>query len=199
MLSTVEKKEKTQLFQDLDRLDSLSDEEVDIDRSSSPGTPSKRPSRQSNLKLKRSISAGTVADMEEIKRKRKASQEISNPDRTAAPKPSLTRAATLPGKLVTGKKPPKLKRNITDLSNLEARKKGTGRPKLKSLPTWAKIAAVPAEQQIFKGLVFCRFHDFLALLSYPNSACSLCAKQRRRFWSSHTHPPGHPLWCTMGA
>lgn len=153
MLSSQEKKEKNKFFRDLDHLDTVSGNDDDTDVLSSSETPSKKPRRPPNLKVTQSLPAIDTVDMEGNRRKRKPSQEIlKSSDRH----PSLKRAATVPEQSSTLKIPPVLERNVTDLSNLEARLKGEGKPKLKPLPKNRRVAKVDRDNQIFKGVVICR-------------------------------------------
>lgn len=163
MLSAQEKKEKEQFFRDLDRLTAFGREneaEIKPDLSFSDIVP-KKATDPLNAKSSKTIPTLTAEVNEQTahRRKRASSQDFSVPATRSDPPPRLDRAATLPehspGKPIP--RPKRMKEDFTDLSNLKARMKGEGYPKLKRLPKWAaNRKPIPVDKQIFDGLVFCK-------------------------------------------
>ena len=182
MLSAEEKKEKEDFFRDLDHLEDLDDdgeEQADIN---APESPPKRRSNKVNTNMPGSspVTKGAVDLKRTRSRKRKPSREVPQSRQRASQHPRLTRASTLPEqdseqkaqgiprlaramtlpeKGLTKPKSSYLSRTFTDLSNLEARLKGTELPKLRALPKgkiWKPLADIPTGKQIFQGLVFCK-------------------------------------------
>ncbi|EXJ58697.1 hypothetical protein A1O7_06126 [Cladophialophora yegresii CBS 114405] len=179
MLSAQEKKEKEQFFRDLDRLGDLDEDTQEEVTLSVPVPPLTDPQTKPAVSMPRATLAPSKAVIEEktpLSQKRKQSEDAAQPDQRAVrqprlarsstlpeqqpaqkgrPIPRLERAATVPEKGSTKAKHPKLRTNFTDLSNVQARLKGEGRPKLKQLPKFAaKMKPVDPDKQIFKGLVF---------------------------------------------
>lgn len=164
MLSAAEKKEKEQFFRELDCLNAFGgDDEVDTKselrfRDIAP----KKATLQLNAKLTKPAPAPTAeADEQKVPhRKRASSQDDSVPAAKSDPPPRLDRAATTPEHSPRKPMPraKRMKEGFTDLSNLKARMKGEGYPKLKRLPKWAaNRRPIPLDKQIFDGLVFCKF------------------------------------------
>ncbi|KAJ9607850.1 hypothetical protein H2200_007929 [Cladophialophora chaetospira] len=174
MLSEEERKEKEDFFTELDRLEDLDSNDEEVASMSAPESSPKRPSS----KMK-GLAAEGMVDLERGEsRKRKPSRDVpQSKQRASQPprlprastlpeqeselqppvKPRLARATTLPEQSPTKTKPTKLKRTFTDLSNLEARLKGTELPKLRPLrkgKNWKPLADIPPGRQIFRGLVF---------------------------------------------
>ena len=96
----------------------------------------------------------------------------------ATTKPSLSRAATIPGGS-TKSKAPQPEVDFTNLSNFDDRLNGMGKPKLRPLPKGklSKLADFPIEKQIFRGLVFCKHTRRLDHILTSNISTRLCAKQ----------------------
>ncbi|KIW32120.1 uncharacterized protein PV07_03690 [Cladophialophora immunda] len=153
MLSSEEKKEKDQFFKDLYHLDSLDDGESEA----GPillGQPPKRSPPEHSARTPKIDPSMKMIDMDRRQEKRKLSQTAPQPEPKSElqpPRPRASSSAPIPTKK---KKPPRAKRNVTDLSNIEARMNGSGLPRLKPLPKRVKMGSIPPDRQIFKGLVF---------------------------------------------
>ena len=183
MLSAEEKKEKLEFFRDLNRLLVVDDEDDGQGGFSSGKVLSKSIPNEPKIKVPGSDPPLTreVTNMERFPtRKRKPTEDVLQSEKRAAPHPRLGRTSSLPEQGLKQKTPlnPSLARSatlpeqgsmkskalqsgkpFTDLSNLEARINGTERPKLRPLKkgkTWKKPAEIEPEQQIFRGLVFCK-------------------------------------------
>ncbi|KAH0844883.1 hypothetical protein AYO21_05788 [Fonsecaea monophora] len=151
MLSSEEKKEKDQFFKDLYRLDSLDDEES-VKKPNVSEQPHLRPPLAQKAKAQGAEPTSKINVSERQLRKRKLSQTSLNLEQRSARQPSPPKAHAAPN--LPQKNPSRTNRNVTDLSNLEARMKGLGLPKLKPLPKRTTMGYMPLNRQIFKGLVF---------------------------------------------
>ncbi|ETI22334.1 hypothetical protein G647_06408 [Cladophialophora carrionii CBS 160.54] len=179
MLSAEEKKEKEQFFLDLDRLGDLDEDEQEEMILGDSEPPPMRCLTKPAASIPRAILAPSEEVIDErtpLSRKRKQPVEAAQSDQRAARQPRLARSSTLPEQKPDQKGPliPRLERaatvpergpikgghsksrtNFTDLSNVQARLKGEGQPKLKKLPKFAaKPKPIDPDKQIFKGLVF---------------------------------------------
>lgn len=148
MLSTQEKKDKDQFFQDLYRLDHLDDN--DDDDVIETECPTKTPKHSARPPVKKSVQPDPAykgVTENQLQRKRRSCEQDTKPATTTSDSrkrhSSLDRA---PSKEKDEKRTGS-RENVTDLSNLKLRKQ--------QLKGRLKLKPVPLDQQMFRGCVFC--------------------------------------------
>lgn len=159
MAALQEKEEKDRFFRDLYRLDGLAEDGNDSDEVqviSSPKQVKKtvpnplRTIRQTNRP------SGVVDEEHDRKRRRPVLDHPKSAQQRAVSTIHKSRSSSVPIESSPKFEPPKLKRHMTDLSNLDRRIRGLESFKLKPLAPSLKKSMVPIPEgkQIFKGFVF---------------------------------------------
>jgi hypothetical protein len=168
MLSTQEKKDKDQFFNDLYRLDHLDDDKEDTE-GEGPPIPFKQSGPPPAKKSFRS-----EPSVEQLQRKRKSGEQDPKPAmRAVAANSETLKPPSSPVQATVKKKQERRtepRRDVTDLSNLHQRKRQLkGRMKLKP---------IPLDQQMFRDFVFCTCKVFASAAQCTDNFGSLCTERR---------------------